>query len=203
MEPSSSGQPYGYRAEEHEAESFNPFAPSTQVDETLAEPAADDVRAYRQYHIAHEASVKSIGLLHWLSGAIMLLAGIGLTVGSVTAGGPDAMWMLIFGGALAVFGGLWIWLGVAIRRLNPIARIVTCIVSVIGLLSFPVGTLINGYFLYLLLSQKGQAIFDPSYQRVIEATPDIKYQTSKLVWVVLIIFVAFIGVAIAAVFIGS
>ncbi|MFG0288506.1 MAG: hypothetical protein ACF8CQ_10040 [Rhodopirellula sp. JB044] len=196
MEPSQSGQPYGYRAEENETESFNPFAPSTQVDEAPAEPASDDVRAYRQYHIAHEASVKSIGLLHWLSGVLMLLVGIGMLIGSMTAVGPDVMWMLVVGGALAVLGGLWIWLGVAIRRFNPIARIVTCILSVIGLLSFPIGTLINGYFLYLLLSQKGQAIFDPSYQRVIAETPDIKYRTSNLVWAVLILFIALIGAGV-------
>jgi hypothetical protein len=55
----------------------------------------------------------------------------------------------------------------------------------IGLLGFPVGTLIAGYLLYLLWSEKGNVVFSPRYQRVMQATPHIKYKTSIIVWIFL------------------
>jgi hypothetical protein len=47
------------------------------------------------------------------------------------------------------------------------------VLSGIGLLGFPIGTLINGYILYLFLSKKGRTVFAPEYQEVIEATPHV------------------------------
>ena len=46
-----------------------------------------------------------------------------------------------------------------------------------GSSGFPIGTLINGYVLYLLLSQKGRTIFTDAYRRVVTETPHVKYRT--------------------------
>ena len=61
--------------------------------------------------------------------------------------------------------------------------------SAIGLIGFPVGTLINAYVLYLLLSKKGRTIFTPAYLDVIAATPHVKYRTSIIVWIFLALIV--------------
>ena len=68
--------------------------------------------------------------------------------------------------------------------------------SVIGLLAIPVGTIISGYFLYLLLSKKGTVIFSPQYKQIIAATPHIKYKTSKIVIALLLILIALIAIAL-------
>jgi hypothetical protein len=65
------------------------------------------------------------------------------------------------------------------------ARIPSAILSGLGLISFPLGTLINGYILYLLFSKKDSTIFSDDYKQVIQETPHNKYQTSLLVWIFL------------------
>ena len=44
---------------------------------------------------------------------------------------------------------------------------------------------INGCVLYLIFSAKGKMVFSDEYRAVIEQTPDIKYRTSVIVWIVL------------------
>lgn len=73
----------------------------------------------------------------------------------------------------------------------------------IGLSSIPVGTLINGYILFLIFGKKGKLVFSERYQEIIAATPHIKHRTSKAVWIVLGIVLAVIVLGIAALAIGS
>jgi len=49
-----------------------------------------------------------------------------------------------------------------------------------------VGTLINGYILWLVLSKKGRFILSKDYAAIVAATPHVKYRTSPwiLVWIV-------------------
>ena len=74
--------------------------------------------------------------------------------------------------------------------------------SAIGLLGFPIGTLINGYILYLFLSKKGRTIFAPAYQDVIAATPHVKYRTSIVIWIFLALLVGLILFAAVGAFVG-
>jgi hypothetical protein len=75
--------------------------------------------------------------------------------------------------------------------------------SAIGLIGFPIGTIINGYILYLLVSKKGSTIFSPEYKEIIALTPGVKYKTSVVVWVVLGIFLLIIGVVVAGAIWGA
>jgi hypothetical protein len=77
-----------------------------------------------------------------------------------------------------------------LRRLKPGARTPAIVMSGLGLLAFPLGTLINGYILWLLLSRKGSFILSPAYGPIVEATPHIKYRTSVWVWILLGLIVA-------------
>lgn len=150
----------------------------------------------RKNHIKHEASVKSIGVLYFIGGAIVFLAGMFTLVGSLAAKSrPESIGVAVLLIGLSV---AQIWVGIGVRRLRPWARICAGILSGIGLLGFPVGTIINGYILYLVFSEKGKTVFSPEYQEVIRPTPHIKYKTSIVVWIVLGILVLVIVGGITA-----
>ncbi len=150
----------------------------------------------RKDHIKHEASVKSIGILYFLAAAFLILAGgLGLTANQ----GEGVIVSLLF---LAI-GVAQIWVGIGLRGLKPWARIPTGILSGIGLLGIPVGTLINGYILYLIFSQKGKTVFSEEYKQVIAQTPHVKYKTSIVVWIFLGLLVLLILLGLLAVVWGS
>jgi len=152
----------------------------------------------RKLHIKHEASIKSVGILYYLGGAALLLAGGTMMIGISSPGSkPETA---VGGAVIAVLSVLYFFVGAGIRRLRRWTRIAAGILSGIGLLGFPLGTIINGYILYLLFSQKGATVFSPAYQDVIRQTPHIKYKTSIVVWIVLglVLFgiLSFIGLAV-------
>ncbi len=70
-----------------------------------------------------------------------------------------------------------------LRALKPTARIPAGVLAAIGLLEFPVGTLINGYFLYLLFSKKGAMVFSEEYRQIVVDTPEIRASTPLSAWV--------------------
>ena len=150
----------------------------------------------RKDHIKHEASVKSVGFLYFLGAAFLILAGVG---GLVTGDGVS----MAVGLVLACFGILQIWVAIGLRRLKSWARIPTAILSGIGLLVFPFGTIINGYILYLVLCQKGKTVFSDEYKLVIEQTPHIKYKTSIIVWIFVGILLLLIGFGLLAALFGA
>lgn len=150
----------------------------------------------RKENLKHEASIKSVGLLYFLAAAFLLLAGL---MSAISGQGEG----ILIGLLLIVLGAAQLWVGIGLRSLKPWARIPTAILSGIGLIGFPLGTLINGYILYLVLSAKGKTVFSEDYQRVIEQTPHIKYRTSIVVWILLGLLLLLIGGALVAVFVGS
>ncbi|MCM2372693.1 hypothetical protein [Aporhodopirellula aestuarii] len=196
--------PYGYEPQASQADApVNPFAPTSQLGESIV--AVDsDAHQIRRQHIAHEASIKSIGVLYFLGAIVFIPMGAFAAAGTFMArGGPAPIELGVIGLVYLGLGVLWIWLGLGLRRLSPAARIVASIFSALGLLGFPVGTIINGYILYLLLSAKGRTIFAPEYQEVIRLTPDVKYHTSKVVIALLIIIVLLMIFGVGALFVGG
>ena len=165
-------------------------------------PAHTPAEGIRKANLSHEASVQSIGLLYYLGGAIVLCVG-GLTLVRFfsASGGSERASAVVVSGFLLALGAVQLWVGTGLRRLRKWARIPTGVLSGIGLLGFPLGTLINAYVLYLVFSQKGKTVFSDEYQAVIQQTPHIKYRTSVVVWILFALLVLIIGVAIfAAVF---
>jgi hypothetical protein len=161
----------------------NPYAPPTaRVDDNVA--ANSEAEAIRRAHINHEASIKSVGILYYLGSVITLVAG----VASLFGARADPMMAAIF--MVVGVGGMFAGWGV--RSLRRWGQVVGCILSVLGLAGFPIGTIINAYILYLFLSKKGRTIFSPEYQDVIAATPHVKYKTSILVWIFLALVIALV-----------
>jgi hypothetical protein len=146
-------------------------------------------RTIRQEHIKREANVRSIGSLYFLGAGIALL----VTAPSLFRGHGMDHFAFAFLFLLIAAGQFYI--GKGLRDLNPRARTWATIISTIGLLAVPIGTLINCYIIYLMHSAKGNMVFSPEYKAVIEATPDMKYKTSK----VLLFFLALLIPVIATV----
>jgi hypothetical protein len=179
----------------------NPYAVTT--DQINDYSLGGDAVAIRKRFISHEASVRSIGLLYWLGGILAILcslAYVGLGIGFLSDARtmPTAIFMLMFSPVMAALGIFQIFVARGLRRLTPWARIGASVVSVIGLLGFPFGTIISAYFLYLLLSRKGEYVFSPEYKAIIDATPGIKYRTSPIIWVLLGLLFLLLGSIIVA-----
>jgi hypothetical protein len=172
---------------------INPYQPPQA--EVLGTSNVSDAEMIRKAHINHEASVKSIGTLYYLGGMLCIAVGLSAVVGRDTQPAPAAaigvatVFVLI---ALAQF-----WIGSGLRKLKPASRIPAAVLTGIGLLAFPVGTLINAYFMYLLLCKKGKMVLSNEYKQIIAETPHIKYK-SIVPWVILGLLLLIFAIGIIA-----
>jgi hypothetical protein len=171
----------------------NPYEAPHNID--APSPLPSDAEAVRREHIKTEASIKSIGILYYLGGCVLLLAGIG----SLASTEPlDALTRYATAAGLIGLGIVQFIVGTGVRKLKPWSRIGIGFLSSIGLLGFPVGTLINIYILVLTFGKKGKMVFSEAYKEIIAATPHVKYKTSKVVWIILAVVIAVIGFSIVA-----
>ncbi len=186
---------------------LNPYAPVT-TEAPLHNPISQAAEIRRKY-LNHEASVKSIGILYLLGAIFLIPAGlfvIGLSIHAMATNSAEIKSpavLLVIGAFELAFGFLQGMTGLAIRQFKQWARVVGIIFSAIGLLGFPLGTLISAYFLYLLTSAKGVYVFSDEYQQVIAATPEIKYKTSIVVWILLALLLGLIGLGLIAAVVGT
>lgn len=180
------------------ADSFdhNPFAAPQSMDyagEIDDRPAA----LIRQQYLSHEASVQSVGSLYFLGSLLTLLGGGFLTFmvmsGSSQASIDEGIGLLLLG-----LGFAQGFLAFGLTKLKRWARMSAALFAGLGLLAVPLGTLINGYILYLLLSAKGKMVFSDEYREIIQQTPEIKYRTSKVLWFFLILLLGLIGLGVVA-----
>jgi len=171
----------------------NPYQAPVSFDDPLNTASqGGDAESIRRAHIKHEAQVKSIGSLYWI-GAIFTV--IGLFAMPLNGRNAEDFAILSLFVCLVL---LQIVIGTGLRRLKPWSRIAGIVLSGIGLLAFPVGTVINLIIILILASKKSGIIFSQDYRGVIAATPHVRYRTSKVVWLILGFFVFFV-LAIAAV----
>ena len=172
----------------------------------LREGAVDSTsEMIRQEHIKHEASVKSIGILYFLSATGLALMSV--SVFTISWGASPNSGSVAFGGVgMGVFCLLFavalIWVGVGLRGLKSWARIPAGILAGVGLFAIGLGTIINAYILYLLFCRKGKTVFSDEYKQVIAETPHIKYRTSIVIWVLLGLLLFLFGLAMVGVLVG-
>ncbi len=178
-------------------EAPNPFeAPRVELGPGPAETASgpDDERVRREL-LNHEVSIQAVGRLMMLGGVLAAFAALSLLVAGVGSkpGGPGLL--LGLGAAYLAVGVLSTWIGNLLRTLNPSGRIPGALVNGLGLLGFPVGTLISSYILYLLLSQKGRRVLSAEYQGIVARTPHVRYKTPLII---LLLFGLLVILAVAA-----
>ena len=203
------------------SEEFNPYAPPEASLE--AEPVElmvigdlAETEAVRKAHIRHEASIKSIGWLHFLGVPLCFLMAVGAVAALFQVGRGLGAVMIASAVLYLVLGGLHLALGLGLVRLQTWARwtdvvLTALLLSVYGigamflivaraepsqLISISFGSAIFGYILYLLLSTKATTIFSAEYKAVIDQTPHIRYRTSSVVKIFLVALVAVIVLAV-------
>lgn len=187
---------------------WNPYAPTTSIPHDANITAPTEIEAIRRQHLGTEASIQSVGLLYWIGAVLLIVYGFIAIAGGLTLatrsplriGASEFAIIIIIASVALCFGGMQAYAAQSLRKLNPKGKGLAILLTCFGLLGFPVGTLISGYILYLLLSEKGQFVFSPEYRAIIDATPHIRYKTSLLAWMVLIVFVLLIlGMVVALV----
>ncbi|MEO8001318.1 MAG: hypothetical protein ABI644_05535 [Arenimonas sp.] len=180
----------------------NPYSPPTANIDDKAN-ATRDMEQIRQENIRHEVQLKSIGSLYGLAGILLGISCIGIFIPLISSDdkfstGQESPMMFV--GILAFYGVLTtIMLAMAYgyRKLSPWVKIPGTVLSVIGLLGIPVGTLINGYILYLIWCKHGKTVLAAGYQDIIRATPHVKYKRTLGDKIATgIVFALLVGVAI-------
>lgn len=166
----------------------NPYLAPRTTDSMPIRDLGTDAERLRQDHINHEMSIRTLGGLFLLGTAVSMLMVVGFLFGA-TIGPLDA---LVYG----VMGAVGLVLGLGLRRLDRRFRIPSAVYCGFGLLWVPIGTLVNAYFIYLLLSAKGRMVFSERYQQVIEQTPHVRRRTSPLIWAVFVALVLLLVVVV-------
>ncbi len=138
----------------------------------------------RRQLIKHETSVRSIGILYLFGAFFMGLAAVSMLGLSLSSASVDGGFSVGLGLFYLLLAALSLYLGLGLRRLQPKVRTGVTILSGFGLLGFPLGTLINGYILYLIHSEKGKRVMSAEYQTIIAQTPHVKYSTP--LWLIIL-----------------
>ena len=174
---------------------INPYAaPQSQVLQTTSQ---DEL--IRQEHINTEATIKSVGMLYYLGAFMVVFYGVGSIIIGISSG-SDALWgSILIGVVLLAIGVGQGVVAYGLRRLQSWSRIPTVIISCIGLIGIPIGTLISIYILVKILGKQGKFVMTPEYQRIIAATPGVKRRQSLVAWVLLILLIIILIGIIAAV----
>jgi hypothetical protein len=182
-------------------EQYNPFAAPESLDHAK-DTMGTDAERIRSELIGHETSIQSIGLLYIVGSIFAVLFGTVTSLASsqaIAAGRRDAEVAVLIGVVAFFLGIAQGIVGFGLRRLRSWTRIPVGVISSLGLIAVPLGTIINGYILYLIFSEKGNRVFSPEYQEVIQQTPHIKYQTSIIVKILLGLLLAVIGLGLMAI----
>lgn len=115
--------------------------------------------------------IKVVAIVNIILGALGVLAGLGTfvggTLGSLFSGSivgalVGASFSLVFGIIFMCLALLRVMAGFGLMNGAQWARYSIILISVLGLLKFPFGTLFGAYSLWVLLSSEGQREFQPS-----------------------------------------
>jgi hypothetical protein len=180
----------------------NPYsAPQARVAD-VGSGDNEHAEEVRREHLKHEAGIRSAGTYYGLYALVLFFATVIFAFGAVMGNDPQSSRAVMIISAI-IFGGIfWFFYKLAsgMRALKSWTRMPAAVVSGIGLLGFPVGTLINGYIMWLVLSKKGTFILSPEYAEIVAATPHIKQKTSIVVWIFLVLILAIVlAIAIPAI----
>ena len=128
---------------------------------------------------------RHVDLLGWLyltwGGifALVALAGAALAAGaasiatttgaigfaSETAARLTALTMGLLGGLAALWAVLHVWIGRALRRLDPRSRLLALGLAVVNLVLLPFGTALGAYAFWVLLKDDGRRLFEAEADR--------------------------------------
>ena len=185
---------------EYKPHSFegNPYAAPT-ADIGITYDDTQDAEAIRRRYLKHEANVKSIGLLYLLPALLFFVLGIMQSISMLATG---IVFSVVTGALCIGMSFLFLAIAMEIRKLRRWCTIPIGVLSGIGLLHIPIGTVINAYILWLVFCAKGRYVMSDEYQQVIAATPHIKYRTSAMSIGLAIFVLCLLGLAVLSVFVS-
>lgn len=190
----------------------NPFAPPQADMQPLGIVTGfeNEPEAIRRRFLNHESAVWTIGWLYLAGAALMCVGAIGAA--SLAFSGDKPFQEMAEGHEKTAFlTGYFISLvllvlipaviGVGLVRLNNAARIAGIIVAalllIVGVLQLNVVILVvQGVFLYYLVTAKGRYVCSAEYREIIYQTPRIKRR--KWVLIVLAVLVGFFVLSLLA-----
>lgn len=124
--------------------------------------APDELRAD---HLRHETALRMVGTLYYVGAALLVAGAVAL---AIKGGGSRTICGLAM--LAAGFGAA----GYLLRKLDFRARILGSFMALAGLAALPIGTVLNGYVLYLLHSKRGRTVLAPGYHDVVARTPQFQ-----------------------------
>jgi hypothetical protein len=154
----------------------NPYTPP-QAD--IIPPPPADAEGIRIEHLKTEGAIRTAGGIYLAAALLWGLAASFLVFDSdpETMGGGLFHWTLA--AALSA-------VAIGLRRHRPWARGPGILVSILGLLAFPIGTLMCGLILAKIGSRKAATVMSPGYAPIIAATPHLK---PRVHWPLIIVLV--------------
>jgi hypothetical protein len=94
------------------------------------------------------------------AGAVALITSTSAGGGGHVAAGVTAVLFLVLAGMAIVWGAAHVAIGIPLRRRRPAARILALVLGSVDLVLLPYGTALGCYALYVLLSERGKALFE-------------------------------------------
>jgi hypothetical protein len=113
-------------------------------------------------HLAWGAIFALVGLaaLALTAGALAIARHSGpVRVGTDLAAGLTAFTLGLVALLALLWGALHLWLGAALRRYRPWARLLALGLAVINLVVFPFGTALGAYALWVLMVDQGRTLY--------------------------------------------
>jgi hypothetical protein len=165
----------------------SPYAPPRALVVDHAPVSDDEVVQLREAHIRHETRLKAVGSLYYVGGALVVLSGLAMIPAYFDAGADFGPMIGVFTLFYVGAGALSLTLGYGFRRLMPWVRIPGALLSGIGLLAIPIGTIVNAWILYLMFCEKGRTVLASDYAAIIAATPEVRYQRTIGDWIAVIV----------------
>lgn len=158
---------------------FNPYAaPKADLDP----PVTGTSISARAAMLKYEVAIQSVGTTFFFVGLILVVAGMMAFDRSYWIGGLSSL-----AGATLV-----IWVGYGLKKLRGSARTVGMTLAGIGLVGFPVITLLSLHILFVLGNKASRGVFTPDYARIIAATPHIRHKGTPIMHIVRMVFAALV-----------
>ncbi len=167
----------------------NPFAPPETETRPGPEEGNEALRTRRE-HLQSEAQLRALGSVFLVVGAVVLVWSASILV-IVTRLNPRTVELVVPSVALAV-SLVFIALAFLLRRLEPRAFWPAVTGAAVLLLTFPYGTPIGAYMLFVLTRPKSRRVLSLEYAELRKVTPHVVYRTPVTVWLLLgLVLVAF------------
>lgn len=164
----------------------NPFAPP----ETETQPGPEEdthVLRTRREHLPTEVQLRALGSLFLVVGTVVMVWSASILV-IISRLNSRAVELIVPSFALGV-SVAFIALAFLLRRLEPRVFWPAVTGAAVLIFTFPYGTPLGLYALFILLQPKSRRVMTAEYASIRQATPQVVYRTPLTVWLLLAVLV--------------